>query len=98
MVLEKKDFILDPCVASVGFEFFSKKQLKLDVDLFAKKAKQNKIFVEKNNSPFFIELKTKFGLVIVYNNLKIIVRVDTKEEANKILEFLLKIINESLQE
>jgi hypothetical protein len=96
--LTKESFILDPCVATTGFEFLCKSDFKVDLDKVVKIFKKNNVFVEKDNSPFFIVVKSKYGEANIFNNIKIIVRVETKEEAYDFLEQLLESINKSLQE
>ncbi len=95
--LSKDDFILDPCVATPGFEFLCRRSTKVDLDSFVKSIKHKNIYLEKDSSPFFVIIKSKFGETTIFNNLKIIVRVSTKEEAYEILALLLESINSSLQ-
>ncbi len=95
--IDKDAFLLDPCVATTGFEFLCKAFAKLDIEALAKDLKKRKIFIEKNNSPFFVVIKTKLGEVSIFSNIKLIVRVSTKEEAYEVLETLLPSINKCLQ-
>ena len=97
VTLDKEAFILDPCVATSGFEFLCKAFVNLDLEALAKDLKQKKIFIEKDNSPFFVVIKTKYGEATIFSNIKIIVRVSTKDEAYEFLELLLDSINNSLQ-
>ncbi len=95
--LTKDSFILDPCVATTGFEFLCKAPVKLDLEGLIKYLKTNNIYLEKDNSPFFLVIKTKHGEATIFNNIKIIVRVETKEEAYDFLDLLLGSMNKCLQ-
>lgn len=96
--LSKDSFILDPCLATPGFEFLCRENVRLDLDCLVKNLKNNNIYLEKDSSPFFLVIKSKYGEATIFNNIKIIVRVETKEEANAFLELLLDLINKCLQE
>lgn len=90
-------FILDSCKATPGFEFFPKKPIKIDLEKLLMKLRTKNYYIEKDNSPFLIILKTKKGTVTIFSSLKIIIRDITQEKVAKvILTDLLKTINEFL--
>ena len=90
-------FILDSCKATPGFEFYPKKSTKVDLEKLLMKFRAKNYFIEKDNTPFLIILKTKKGTVTIFSSLKIIVRETTQEKvAKEILTDLLKTINEFL--
>lgn len=95
--LSVDSFILDSCKATPGFEFFPKKTTKIDLEKLLMKLRTKNYYIEKDNSPFLIVLKTKKGTVTIFSSLKIIIRDTTQEKVAKdILTDLLKTINEFL--
>jgi len=90
-------FILDSCKATPGFEFYPKRTTKIDLENLLMKLRTSNYFIEKDNSPFLIVLKTKKGTISIFSSLKIIIRDTTQEKVAKImLTDLLKVINEHL--
>jgi hypothetical protein len=95
LVLES--FILDSCKATPGFEFFPKKPTKIDLEKLLMKLRTKNYYIEKDNTPFLIILKTKKGTITIFSSLKIIIRDTTQEKvAKQILIDLLKVINDYL--
>ncbi len=95
--LSVNSFILDSCKATPGFEFFPKKSTKIDLEKLLMKLRTKNYYIEKDNSPFLIVLKTKKGTITIFASLKIIIRDTTQEKvAKEILTGLLKIINDFL--
>jgi len=87
-------FILDPCKATPGFEFFPKFSKKIDLEKLLNKFKLKKVFIEKNSIPFFITIKHKNSEVTIFSSLKIIIRnVSEEDSAIQILKDILVIIN-----
>ena len=95
--LSVDSFILDSCKATPGFEFFPKKTTKIDLEKLLMKFRTKKYYIEKDNSPFLIILKTKKGTITIFSSLKIIIRDTTQEKvAKEILTEILKVINDFL--
>jgi len=96
--LTKNDFILDPCKATPGFEFFLKKNKKIDLSKLLIKLKKNNYFIEKKTLPFFISFSIDKSKITLFKSLKIIIKeIDDKEKAEEILNKILILINEILQ-
>ncbi|HOW29528.1 MAG TPA: hypothetical protein PK685_02550 [archaeon] len=90
-------FILDSCKATPGFEFYPKKSTKIDLEKLLMTLRAKNYFIEKDNSPFLIVLKTKKGTITIFSSLKIIIRDTTQEKVAKtMLTDLLKVINDYL--
>jgi ArsR family metal-binding transcriptional regulator len=88
-------FILDPCKATPGFEFFPKFTKKIDLEKLLNKFKLKKIFIEKESIPFFITIKHKDSEVTIFSSLKIIIKnINEEDSATQILKFILCIIND----
>ncbi|MFA5745965.1 MAG: hypothetical protein WCX82_01330 [archaeon] len=95
--LSVDSFILDSCKATPGFEFFPKKSTKIDLEKLLMTLRTKNYYIEKDNSPFLIIIKTKKGTVTIFSSLKIIIRETTQEKVAKaILTDLLKVINDFL--
>ena len=95
--LSVDSFILDSCKATPGFEFYPKKATKIDLEKLLMTLRAKNYFVEKDNSPFLIVLKTKKGTITIFGSLKIIIRDTTQEKiAKTMLTDLLKVINDYL--
>lgn len=91
-------FILDSCKATPGFEFFPKRSRKIDLEKLLMTLRTKNYYIEKDNSPFLIVLKTKKGTITIFSSLKIIIRDTTQEKvAKQILSDLLKVINAFLE-
>lgn len=96
-ILSIDSFILDSCKATPGFEFYPKKSKKVDLEKLIMVLRTKKYFIEKDNSPFLVVLKTKKGTITIFSSLKIIIRDTTQEKVAKtILTDLLKVINDFL--
>ncbi|MDD3975989.1 MAG: hypothetical protein PHN22_02375 [Candidatus ainarchaeum sp.] len=93
-MLDEKDFIKDSCLATPGFEFYPKKKLKIDLDNLSKVFKEHGYYISKNNSPFYIHVKTDICEVTIFSSLKIIIK-DLIDENKAILSFkkILNLIN-----
>ena len=97
-MLTIKDFILDSCKSTPGFEYYSKKNRKIDLEKLKKAFKRSEnIYISKDNSPFYIHIKTKNGEATIFSSLKIMVKDLIDEEIsnkifNEILEYINKII------
>lgn len=90
-------FILDSCKATPGFEFFPKRPIKIDLEKLLMKLRTKSYYIEKDNTPFLVVLKTKKGTITIFSSLKIIIRDTTQEKiAKDILKNLLVIINDFL--
>ena len=91
-------FILDSCKATPGFEFYPKKAMKVDLEKLLMTLRTGSYYIEKDNTPFLIVLKTKKCSVTIFSSLKVIIR-DTNQEkvAKQTLSELLKFINEYLK-
>ncbi|MDD3245161.1 MAG: hypothetical protein PHU47_03365 [Candidatus ainarchaeum sp.] len=97
--LTTESFLLDSCKATPGFEFFPKKNKKINLEKLVMKLRAKNYFIEKDNSPFLVMIKTKKGETTIFSSLKIIIRdVKDQKEAKKILSELLNIINETLMQ
>ncbi len=95
--LSVDSFILDSCKATPGFEFYPKKSTKIDLEKLLMTLRAKNYFVEKDNSPFLVVLKTKKGTITIFSSLKIIIRDTTQEKiAKTMLTDLLKVINDYL--
>ena len=95
--LSVESFILDTCKATPGFEFFPKRPIKINLEKLLMSLRTKNYFIEKDNSPFLIILKTKKGTITIFASLKIIIRDTTQEKVAKaMLTDLLKVINEVL--
>ncbi|MFH0906411.1 MAG: hypothetical protein V1824_03675 [archaeon] len=93
-MITKDDFILDPCKATPGFEFFPKKTKKIDLSLLLTKFKEKDYFIEKDSSPFLIIIKTKIGDVTIFSSMKVIIKgTDDEAKAKKLLDEILQIIS-----
>lgn len=91
-------FILDSCKATPGFEFFPKRSRKIDLEKLLMTLRTKNYYIEKDNSPFLIVLKTKKGTITIFSSLKIIIRDTTQEKvAKQMLSDLLKVINAFLE-
>jgi ArsR family metal-binding transcriptional regulator len=96
--LTLKDFILDPCKATPGFEFFLRKNKKIDISKLTNKLKSKKYFIEKDSQPFFVSFNIDKSKITVFKSLKIIIRnIDDKENAENLLNKILPLLNEVLQ-
>jgi ArsR family metal-binding transcriptional regulator len=92
-------FILDPCKATPGFEFFPKFSKKIDLEKLLNKFKLKTFFIEKNSIPFFITIKYKDSEITIFSSLKIIIRnIAQEDKAKEYLQNILLIINDILQE
>ena len=95
--LSVDSFILDSCKATPGFEFYPKKSTKIDLEKLLMTLRTKSYFIEKDNTPFLIVLKTKKGTITIFSSLKIIIRDTTQEKVAKtMLTDLLKVINDYL--
>ena len=95
--LSVDSFILDSCKATPGFEFYPKKSTKIDLEKLLMTLRTKNYFIEKDNTPFLIVLKTKKGTITIFSSLKIIIRDTTQEKVAKaMLTDLLKVINDYL--
>lgn len=95
--LSVDSFILDSCKATPGFEFYPKKPIKIDLEKLLMKIRTRNYYIEKDNSPFLVVLKTKKGTITIFSSLKIIIRDTIQEKiAKQMLSDLLKIINDLL--
>lgn len=95
--LSVDSFILDSCKATPGFEFYPKKPIKIDLEKLLMKIRTKNYYIEKDNSPFLVVLKTKKGTITIFSSLKIIIRDTIQEKiAKQMLSDLLKIINDLL--
>lgn len=95
--LSVDSFILDSCKATPGFEFYPKKSTKIDLEKLLMTLRAKNYFIEKDNSPFLVVLKTKKGTITIFSSLKIIIRDTTQEKiAKAMLTDLLKVINDYL--
>jgi len=94
--MELSDFILDSCKVTPGFEFYPKKNKKIDVKDLMSHLSTNGYYISKDNSPFYIHVKVKEGEMTIFSSLKIIVKDLTDEdEAKKIVSNLLVVINKA---
>jgi len=91
--LSVDSFILDSCKATPGFEFYPKKSTKIDLEKLLMTLRTKNYFIEKDNTPFLIVLKTKKGTITIFSSLKIIIR---EKVAKTMLTDLLKVINDYL--
>jgi ArsR family metal-binding transcriptional regulator len=95
-IMELSDFILDSCKVTPGFEFYPKKNKKIDVKDLLKILADNGYYISKDNSPFYIHVKIKEGEMTIFSSLKIIVKdLTIEDEAKKIVSSLLLIINKT---
>lgn len=95
--LTVNSFLLDSCKATPGFEFYPKINITINLEKLVMKLRGRKYFIEKDNSPFLIVIKTKKGEATIFSSLKIIIReAKDQKEATKILVDLLKTINEQI--
>lgn len=95
--LSVDSFILDSCKATPGFEFYPKKPIKIDLEKLLMKIRTRNYYIEKDNSPFLVVLKTKKGTITIFSSLKIIIRDTIQEKvAKQMLSDLLKIVNDLL--
>jgi len=94
-MLTIKDFILDSCKSTPGFEYYPKKNKKINLDELKKAfEKSEEIYISKDNSPFYIHIKTKNGEVTIFSSLKIMVKDLVDEDvSNKIFNEIIKYIN-----
>ncbi len=94
-MLIEKDFILDSCKVTPGFEFYPKRRKKIDISKLHDLLCKNKYYISKNNEPFYVHIKTKIAEVTIFSSLKIIVKDILEEDvAKKILNELLEFINQ----
>lgn len=94
-MLTIKDFILDSCKSTPGFEYYYKKNKKIDLEKLKKAFEAcEDIYISKDNSPFYIHIKTKDGEATIFSSLKIMVKdlVD-EEQSNKLFNEILKYVN-----
>jgi len=95
--MDLSDFILDSCKVTPGFEFYPKRNKKIDTNDLLKHLTTNGYYISKDNSPFYIHVKTKEGEMTIFSSLKIIVKDLTDEDAaKKIVTNLLIVINKAL--
>lgn len=96
--LTPESFILDSCKATPGFEYYPKRNIKISLEKLIMILRTKNYYIEKDNSPFLVILKTKKGTITLFSSLKIIIRDTTQEKvANQMLLDLLKVINLYLQ-
>ncbi len=92
--MELSDFILDSCKVTPGFEFYPKRNKKIDVKDLMNYLTKNGYYISKDNSPFYIHVKIKEGEMTIFSSLKIIVKDLTDEDAAKsLVSNLLSVIN-----
>jgi ArsR family metal-binding transcriptional regulator len=93
-MLTINDFILDACKITPGFEFYPKKRRKIELTGLLNILKEKGYYLDKDNSPFFIIVKTKDGAITIFSSFKIVVR-ETEDEnlAKKMVEDILQVID-----
>jgi len=93
-MLSISDFILDSCKITPGFEFYPKKRKKIDLTPLLGLLSEKGYYLDKDNSPFFLQIKTKEGTITLFSSLKIVVReTDDEDVAKKMIADLLELIN-----
>ncbi|MEI8364691.1 MAG: hypothetical protein WCF78_04535 [archaeon] len=96
MFMELSDFILDSCKVTPGFEFYPKKNKKIDIKDLMNHLSTNGYYISKDNSPFYIHVKVKEGEMTIFSSLKIIVKdLTIEDQAKKIVGNLLVVINKA---
>ncbi|MCK9293210.1 MAG: hypothetical protein WCY27_03625 [archaeon] len=84
-MLEEKDFILDSCKVTPGFEFYPKKRKKIDLGKLKDLLTGDEIYISKDNSPFYLHIKTDLAEVTVFSSLKIIIKDLVEEDKAKVV-------------
>jgi len=93
-MLSISDFILDSCKITPGFEFYPKKRKKIDLTPLLGLLSEKGYYLDKDNSPFFLHIKTKEGTITLFSSLKVVVReTDDENVAKKMIADLLELIN-----
>jgi hypothetical protein len=96
-MLTEKDFIQDSCKSTPGFEYYAKRNKKIDLEKLKVILDKTKIYVSKDNSPFYIHVKTDIGEATIFASLKIMIKdLMDEEQANKLFNQILKQINKIL--
>jgi len=93
-MLSEKDFILDSCKVTPGFEFYSKKRKKIDLSKLKDLLVNDEIYISKDNSPFYLHVKTSLAEATIFSSLKIIIKDLIEEDKAKVVfNKILDIIN-----
>ncbi|HLC79567.1 MAG TPA: hypothetical protein VJG83_04010 [archaeon] len=93
MKIELSDFVAKPCKSRIAFEFVPKQDYGLDLQVVAKKLREQEVFVEIE-TPYLLMLKFAGRDVSIFKSSKIIVKsTNDEQEASRIAKGLVEKMN-----
>lgn len=84
-MLTEDMFIMDTCKSTPGFEFYPRFSKKIDVLMLSKELQKKGYYLDKDGSPFFIDVNSSNGKLTIFNSLKILIKDQISEDTARIL-------------